>query len=222
MTANLFWRRARKTAHGNLSFNEKVNFARQLQDHGYDRKVICDALSVDKTLSSRMLNLADRLSPDLIELIGAAPSVGRDRWWALADMVYKTEADMDTLAAMVNLGASNGRSDLHVAAARDFLSGLATQPRPKPWPPRPGRSLPVTGRCWVRPGPAPHIARSSCAPTALIPSFWTICPRCTPKGCSRFRYQTPTTTPETNPKEARTSKTKTPPGIDVKRGLFLI
>ena len=113
------------SARRDLSFIEKVNFARQLQDHGYDRKVICDALSVDKTLISRMLNLADRLTPDLIELIGAAPSVGRDRWWALADMVHQTETDLDTLAAMVNLNASSGPSDLRFAAAWDFLSGLA-------------------------------------------------------------------------------------------------
>ncbi len=71
------------TARRDLSFIEKVNFARQLQEHGYDRKVICDALSVDKTLVSRMLSLAERIAPDVIAMIGAAPSIGRDagrRW----------------------------------------------------------------------------------------------------------------------------------------------
>lgn len=86
------------TARRDLSFIEKVNFARQLQDAGYDRKVICDALSVDKTLASRMLSVAGRLPAVLIEAIGAAPSVGRDRWLALADLV---EAGGDGVAAAV-------------------------------------------------------------------------------------------------------------------------
>jgi ParB family chromosome partitioning protein len=86
------------TARRDLSFIEKVNFARQLQDAGYDRKVICDALSVDKTLASRMLSVAGRLPSALIEAIGAAPSVGRDRWLALADLI---EAGGDGVAAAV-------------------------------------------------------------------------------------------------------------------------
>lgn len=76
-------------ARKDLSFIERANFARQMRDGGYKRKVICDALHVDKTLISRMLSVADRVPTTLIEAIGAAPSVGRDRWLALADMVEK-------------------------------------------------------------------------------------------------------------------------------------
>jgi len=75
------------TARRDLSFIEKVNFARQMQEMGYDRKVICDALHVDKTLISRMLSVADRIPAALIQAIGAAPSVGRDRWLKLADLL---------------------------------------------------------------------------------------------------------------------------------------
>lgn len=73
------------TARKDLSFIEKANFARQMRDASYDRQIICDALHVDKTVVSRMLSIVDRLPLTLIEAIGAAPSVGRDRWLALAN-----------------------------------------------------------------------------------------------------------------------------------------
>lgn len=74
-------------ARRDLTFIEKANFARTLRDGGYDRKAICDALHVDKTVISRMLNVADKIPMALIETIGAAPSVGRDRWIALAEKI---------------------------------------------------------------------------------------------------------------------------------------
>ncbi len=75
------------SARRDLSFIEKVNFARQMQDMGYERKVICDALHVDKTLISRMLSVSDRIPEPVIQAIGAAPSIGRDRWLKLADLL---------------------------------------------------------------------------------------------------------------------------------------
>jgi ParB family chromosome partitioning protein len=102
------------TARRDLSFIEKVNFARQLQDAGYDRKVICDALSVDKTLASRMLSVAGRLPRSLIEAIGAAPAVGRDRWLALADLLEAGQFDV----GQSHLGQSHlGKRDGLVQAA---------------------------------------------------------------------------------------------------------
>ncbi|WP_277022702.1 plasmid partitioning protein RepB [Paracoccus hibiscisoli] len=73
------------SARKDLSFIEKANFAAQMQQGGYDRKVICDALSIDKTVISRMLSIIDALPAGLIRAIGAAPGAGRDRWLALAD-----------------------------------------------------------------------------------------------------------------------------------------
>lgn len=75
------------SARKDLTFIEKANFARQMRDAGYDRKIICDALAMDKTLISRLLSVADRVPVRLIEAIGSAPNIGRDRWLALADKV---------------------------------------------------------------------------------------------------------------------------------------
>ncbi|MEM9969280.1 MAG: plasmid partitioning protein RepB [Pseudomonadota bacterium] len=74
-------------ARKDLTFIEKANFARQMRDAGYDRKIICDALAMDKTLISRLLSVADRIPVRLIEAIGSAPSIGRDRWLTLADKI---------------------------------------------------------------------------------------------------------------------------------------
>ena len=112
------------TARRDLSFIEKVNFARQLQEAGYDRKVICDALSVDKTLASRMLSVGEKIPVALIEGIGAAPSVGRDRWLALADLIEETDSDTSTLMAMINFNATSERSDDRFQAAFDYLGGV--------------------------------------------------------------------------------------------------
>lgn len=118
------------TARRDLSFIEKVNFARQLQDAGYDRKVICDALSVDKTLASRMLSVAGRLPRELIEAIGAAPSVGRDRWLALADLIEVAKADLAELLAAITGEASDARFQ----ALWDHLTRQGSKPTPRPLP----------------------------------------------------------------------------------------
>lgn len=67
-------------ARKDLSFIEKAHFAQQMREAGYERKLICDALHIDKTVISRMLAVVDALPSGLIVQIGAAPSAGRDRW----------------------------------------------------------------------------------------------------------------------------------------------
>lgn len=74
-------------ARKDLTFIEKANFARQMVEAGFERKVICDALHVDKTVVSRMLQVAESVPHPVIEAIGAAPSAGRDRWLALAKRI---------------------------------------------------------------------------------------------------------------------------------------
>ncbi|MDO5640871.1 MAG: plasmid partitioning protein RepB [Paracoccus sp. (in: a-proteobacteria)] len=72
------------SARKDLSFIEKASFAAQMVDMGFDRKVICEALSIDKTVISRMLTVTDALPAPVIRAIGSAPSAGRDRWLVLA------------------------------------------------------------------------------------------------------------------------------------------
>lgn len=99
------------TARRDLSFIEKVNFARQMVAAGYKRKVICDALTVDKTLISRMISIAERIPTEVIEAIGSAPNIGRDRWSALADRLEGSEFDGGTASGLVELIAGGENSD---------------------------------------------------------------------------------------------------------------
>lgn len=88
------------SARKDLSFIEKALFAQQMVRAGYDRKVICDALSIDKTVISRMLAVVDALPHKLIVTIGSAPSIGRDRWTALIKRAEGRDMTMMQRAAV--------------------------------------------------------------------------------------------------------------------------
>ena len=99
------------TARRDLSFIEKCNFARQMQTAGYNRKIICDALNIDKTLISRMLSVAERIPEQVLAAIGSAPSIGRDRWLKLADALEAGEWTGTEAAAMATGERSDERFD---------------------------------------------------------------------------------------------------------------
>lgn len=102
------------TARKDLSFIEKANFARQMRDQGYDRRIICDALSVDKTVISRMLSVCDALPPALLHAIGHAPSAGRDRWQKLVNQIK--DKDVDGMVAEISeIPTSDKRFDAVMA-----------------------------------------------------------------------------------------------------------
>ncbi|SMX45193.1 plasmid partitioning protein RepB [Octadecabacter ascidiaceicola] len=118
------------TARRDLSFIEKCNFARQMQAADYDRKAICDALNVDKTLISRMLSVADRIPIDVIEAIGAAPSIGRDRWLQFAANYETITVPAEDMVGEINIGATGNASEDRFNAAWDAVNS-DTAPKPK-------------------------------------------------------------------------------------------
>ncbi|MGJ8624971.1 MAG: plasmid partitioning protein RepB [Yoonia sp.] len=71
-------------ARQDLSFIEKASFAVQLQELDYDRPTIAAALSMDLPMVSRMLKVGLAFPLPFLRNIGSAPSIGRDRWTALA------------------------------------------------------------------------------------------------------------------------------------------
>ncbi|MBP1807436.1 plasmid partitioning protein RepB [Rubellimicrobium aerolatum] len=132
------------TARRNLSFIEKASFAYQMTEAGYDRKAICDALAIDKTAISRMLSVVERIPQDLIRFIGAAPSIGRDRWLQVADMYASRPQDSETVQSLLGLMVDGGPSDERFAALQTYLE------RPfRPRPPDP--AAPRTPRAPTRP-----------------------------------------------------------------------
>jgi ParB family transcriptional regulator, chromosome partitioning protein len=67
-----------------LSFIERARFAQRMVELDYGRDVVMSALAVDKTTVSRMLSVTTRIPSPVIEAIGPAPAIGRDRWLELA------------------------------------------------------------------------------------------------------------------------------------------
>lgn len=71
----------------NLSYIERCYFAARLEKKGFAREVIMASLGVDKGALSRMIALVKRLPDTLIEAVGSAPAVGRQKWAELADLL---------------------------------------------------------------------------------------------------------------------------------------
>lgn len=74
-------------ARANLSFIEKALFARKLSGMGQSKATIKAALTVDDTLLSRMLSVAETVPAPVIDALGAARGIGRDRWEELKKLV---------------------------------------------------------------------------------------------------------------------------------------
>ena len=130
------------TARRDLSFIEKVNFARQMDEAGYSRKVICDALSIDKTLISRMMSIAVRIPAEVIARIGSAHGIGRDRWMEFANLIEETNVDEDWLIAMLSASqdiTGEGRVEFLIDWMNRKLSGAkAAEPASPVKPLAPG------------------------------------------------------------------------------------
>lgn len=71
----------------NLTFIERALFASTLISRGFDRKVAGEALAVEKSELSRLLQVAEAVPVHIVRAIGPAPKAGRDRWMALGSLV---------------------------------------------------------------------------------------------------------------------------------------
>ena len=89
------------SARADLSFIEKAVFASSLEGQGYERDVIMQALSVDKTVVSKMLSVLTDIPADVVRAIGAARSSGRDRWYKLA-LKFREESALKSATRLIN------------------------------------------------------------------------------------------------------------------------
>ncbi|TGQ51548.1 plasmid partitioning protein RepB [Mesorhizobium sp. M1C.F.Ca.ET.193.01.1.1] len=72
------------TARADLSFIERALFAAKLAARGFDTQTIMSALSVNKTVVSKMASVTKQIPVEIIQAIGAARGTGRDRWYDLS------------------------------------------------------------------------------------------------------------------------------------------
>ncbi|MFB2552795.1 plasmid partitioning protein RepB [Ensifer soli] len=70
----------------NLSFIERALFAQALAARGFDRRLIGEALVVQKSELSRLMQVADAVPIRFAHAVGPAPKAGRERWMALAEI----------------------------------------------------------------------------------------------------------------------------------------
>ncbi len=106
-----------------LSWIEKASFARELLDAGRSDELVCDALNIDQkarrsgdklTGLSRMRQVTARLEAGLIEAVGPAPSVGRDRWYDLSMQIERKSIGpdaQDLLIAEIQTAREAGMAD---------------------------------------------------------------------------------------------------------------
>jgi len=119
-----------------LTFIEKCRFAATLESQKFSRKVIENALNLDHTHVSRMLQVVEAVPSDLIDWIGAAPEIGRPRWLALA-VALKEQKSKNRAKLAVSKRNVSGDTNLSsterfalVAAAAAEKAGPA---KPLPW-----------------------------------------------------------------------------------------
>lgn len=72
------------SARADLSFIERAIFAAKLAESGFDNQIIMNALSVNKTVVSKMASVTKQIPVAIIEAVGAARGIGRDRWYDLS------------------------------------------------------------------------------------------------------------------------------------------
>lgn len=125
------------TSRQDLSFIEKASFAAQLEQLNYERQTIAAALSVDLPMLSRLLRVGTAFPLPFLRNIGSAPSIGRDRWMALAHAL-EVEGATGRATALMNTPDfmplnSDARFDaVFERATRVQSTGKPTQEKPKP------------------------------------------------------------------------------------------
>lgn len=129
------------TRRADLSFIEKSLFAARLLAMGQSKDTIKSAISVDDTLLSRMLSVVEIIPAQVIEAIGAAKTIGRDRWEDLKKLLLRPGA----VDQAVELLASDDFSGLDAPAR---FNRLLTQLQRGRKPARPA-SAPQSVGSWA-------------------------------------------------------------------------
>ncbi|MDH4442607.1 MAG: plasmid partitioning protein RepB [Rhizobium sp.] len=118
----------------NLSFIERAVFARTLVTRGFDRRLIGDALAVQKSELSRLLQVADGVPESVIRAIGPAPKAGRERWMKLVDLFGAKSAEAtatEELARATFRGADTDRRfELLLARLAEPVAVRGAKPEP--------------------------------------------------------------------------------------------
>jgi ParB family chromosome partitioning protein len=123
------------TARSDLTFIEKALFARKLTGSGIDKDTIKSALTIDDTLLSRMLAVAEHVPEDVLNSLGSAKGIGRDRWEELKKlMLAPGKAELASSLARSEAIANLPMADRFQALLSELKTNGRTKKsgRPKP------------------------------------------------------------------------------------------
>lgn len=127
------------SARENLSFIERAAFAQRLLDLDYQRPTIMLALSIDAPMLTRMLSVTSRVPAEISTAIGAAKSVGRDRWLELAQLIERPENSAKAARLITEESfkhaTSDERFDLVLAELKKTRKPTKRPPMANTWEP---------------------------------------------------------------------------------------
>lgn len=116
----------------NLTFIERALFAKALAERGFDRKVIGDALSVQKSELSRLIQVAESVPERFARAIGPAPKAGRERWMALGQLLTNEHGQSRAAEVLRDEEFRARHSDERFQKLYDALSRKPSVERPEP------------------------------------------------------------------------------------------
>lgn len=138
------------SARANLSFIERAVFAQKLAELGHDRETIQSALAIDAPMLTRMVSVTKRIPSAIIDAIGAAKGVGRDRWLELTLLIEKpsnlAKAEEHVETKEFKSAATEDRFNLlfnFLKTSKRPKKGAGAFPNSKSWV-LPGKSISVT------------------------------------------------------------------------------
>lgn len=117
------------SARANLSFIERARFAHKLEVAAYDRETIMRALSVDKTTVSRFISVISRIPAEVIDAIGPAPAIGRDRWVELANHFHEQKAPINLASLLASPAFLAEESDVRFQQVWNLQNSSDNEPK---------------------------------------------------------------------------------------------
>lgn len=137
------------SARADLSFIEKSLFARKLVGAGISKENVRKALSIDETLLSRMLSVVENVPGPVLDAVGAARGVGRDRW----EELKKALLDPARADAALDFIRQGGLEEVETSKRFAVLLDAVTKTRKR----KPASTRAVERR-WAMAGDAVHVA----------------------------------------------------------------
>jgi ParB family transcriptional regulator, chromosome partitioning protein len=83
-----------------LTYIEQAMFAARLEQRGFSRATIIEALSIDKSNLAKLISVATKVPHTVIEAVGHAPGIGRGRWLELTEL-FQVPANIDRAQSII-------------------------------------------------------------------------------------------------------------------------